>query len=108
MDGGVTPMTGAQSLVEDSIATSERANHLLTRATRLRSLLGIALLFLALGCAPGYVVGLAIAPRPPLPGPAVTRYMAGVQRLDGTEVWASLSPDLQAEKIRGGDSPAAF
>jgi hypothetical protein len=71
-------------------------------------LIGIALTFLALGSLLGYGLATTIVPHPPPPGPGVARYMAGVQRLDGSEVWASLSPDLQTQKIREGDSPAAF
>jgi hypothetical protein len=34
--------------------------------------------------------------------------MDGLQRMDGAQLWASMSPDMQAKAIREGDSPAAF
>jgi hypothetical protein len=74
----------------------------------LRRLIGVALASLVLGAALGYGVGLATAPRPPPPGPAVARYMAGLRRMDGAELWASMSPDLHAQALREGDSEAKF
>jgi hypothetical protein len=80
--------------------------HLIDVATtflRLR----VALAALALGGALGYGAG-AVTARPPAPVPDVARYIAGVQRTDGAEISASMSPDFQAQAIREGDSEAAF
>ena len=77
-------------------------------AARSQVLIGLALAFLALGLALGFGVGLVTVSHPPAPGPAAARYMDGLQRFDGAELWASMSTEMQAKAIREGDSPAAF
>jgi hypothetical protein len=74
----------------------------------MRLLLVVALMSMMVGSVLGYGVGLTSTTHPPPPSSAVARYMAGVQRLDGTEMWASMSPDARAQAIHGGDSPADF
>ena len=80
----------------------------LTLIARRHVLIGVALAFLALGSVLGYGAGAVTTSRPPAPGPAAASYMDGLQRFDGAELWASMSPDMQAKAIRDGDSPAAF
>jgi hypothetical protein len=94
--------------VETSVATPRRALPLVAIAAKMRLLIGVALVCLALGTALGYGIGEATLPRPPPPGLAVARYMAGLQRMDGAELWVSMSPEMQGKAIREGDSTAAF
>jgi hypothetical protein len=77
-------------------------------ATEARRLIGVALVFSALAAALGYGIGTATAPRSPPPGLVVARYMAGLQRMDGAELWASMSPDMRALALKRGDTEAAF
>ena len=77
-------------------------------ATRRYILISVALVFLALGSALGYGAGTVTMSRQPAPGPAAVSYMAGLQRFDGVELWASVSPHMQAKSIREGDTAAAF
>ncbi len=94
--------------METFVATPVRALSLAAMTARMRLLIGVALVCLALGSALGYGIGEATIPRPPPPGLAVANYMAGLQRMDGAEIWASMSPDMQGKAISDGDSPAAF
>lgn len=91
-----------------SLVADQRALAIAALFRPIRARILIALAFLAIGCALGYLVGTATAPHSPPPSPAVARYMAGVQQSEGTEVWASMSPDFQAQIIREGDTPASF
>jgi hypothetical protein len=71
-------------------------------------LVGVALLFLFLGSTLGYEIGTGSLPRLPRPGSAPARYMAGLQQMDGEALWVSMSPSLQAQAIREGDTEATF
>src|SRR5262249_5826916 len=95
-------------LVEGCVVVDRAARPLLAARRELRRLAVIALVFLAIGSLLGYGIAAAPLPRPPPPVPAVARYTAGVQRTDGAEIWASMSPDFQAQAIREGDTPASF
>jgi hypothetical protein len=94
--------------VEPLVPGPRRTRPLLAIVAQRYMLIGVALAFLALGSALGYGIGMLTISRPPAPGPAAVRYMAGLQRMDGPELWASMSPDMQAKASREGDSPAAF
>jgi hypothetical protein len=95
-------------IVEASIATPGDAQPVPVLTPENRRLIVVALVFLVLGAALGDRVAAATLPQPPTPGPAVVRYMAGVRRADGAEIWASMSPGYQAQAMREGDTPASF
>jgi hypothetical protein len=104
--GGCSPPR--EVVVDASIVGSQRARPIAALTPRVRALVGVALAFLALGWLLGYGIAAATFPHPPSPGPAVARYMAGLQRTDGAEIWASMSPDFRARAIREGDTPESF
>jgi hypothetical protein len=97
-----------ENCLEPSVPNPGSVRLLFGIAARRHVVIGVALAFLVLGSALGYGVGMVTISRPPAPGPAAARYMVGLQQMDGAELWASMSPDMQGKAIREGDSPAAF
>jgi hypothetical protein len=100
--------TGSALRKPSTVAATRRRMALVALFSGWRPLVVIAAVFLVLGSALGYGMGAATVPRPLSPDPAVASYMAGLQRMDGAELWASMSPDMRAQAQRAGDTETSF
>jgi hypothetical protein len=72
-----------------------------------RLVLGLALAIFALGAAAGFAATNLMVAHPPPASVGVTRYMEGLRRLDGKQIWASYSPAFRKSHVEEGGSEDA-